>query len=88
MPLVFRSFLTFFSLGVLLLAAHAADRTTEEGEAAIDGQYGFFHPSEWKLKAALTFRYGRRMHRVLFRACRVANQVVSSNMAASYNSIW
>ncbi|KAK0231770.1 carbohydrate esterase family 4 protein [Armillaria nabsnona] len=36
MPLVFRSFFSFFSLGVLLLGAHAADRTTEEGEAAID----------------------------------------------------
>ncbi|KAK0213853.1 carbohydrate esterase family 4 protein [Armillaria fumosa] len=35
MSLIFRSFLAFFSLGVLLLGAHAADRTTEEGEAAI-----------------------------------------------------
>ena len=42
MSLIFRSFFAFFSLGVLLLGAHAADRTTEEGEAAITGHYDFF----------------------------------------------
>ncbi|KAK0201236.1 carbohydrate esterase family 4 protein [Desarmillaria ectypa] len=39
MSLVFRSFLTLFSLGVLFQGSRAADRSSEEAEAAVTGHH-------------------------------------------------